>query len=275
MRQLRHLRRSERGQSSLVELLVAMVMASILAFGIFYLLVAFMSSYFQILNQHIMDDEQSDLNAYVFEAGYNLGTADLAPNYLNPASVSVVALSGDQLTWCYNLSNNDQRWCTRYFYVARWREVFKISAPEVSLPAIAPVRGPNQTVPAWVSCTAPCYVAPPGSPLHDQVLDGIYQGLGGANEIALNVSLGEANVVSADITNDNAPFKFYTPLGDQLTFMPAEASSSSAPITPAQRATIAYIDFDFYLQPLSDAPWAKVPPLHYQYRLTVAAGLLP
>jgi prepilin-type N-terminal cleavage/methylation domain-containing protein len=258
---------------TLVEQLVVIVLISIVGMIGFRIATGVLGTYLQNVNLHIMRQEQADLNGYIYGASYLVKAGDLAPNSQNPSVVQAVALAGDQLTWCYNSTFNNKRWCVRIFYVSRWRRIFEIQAPETAYGAIVPVRGPNQTVPARANCPAPCYVAAPGSPLYDQVLDGVFQELGGANQIASNVSLGSANITSMTVTSNNAPFKYWSPTKQRLTFVPSQASSSTLGLTLAQKAQIGEIDFDFYLQPPNSAPWAEIPPLHYEYQMTVAPVL--
>lgn len=265
--------RAQRG-FTLVEQLVVITMISIVGTVGFSLLLVILGAYWQNQNSYLIREQKAALNTYLFEAGYNIKAGDLAPNLQNPAAVQAVSLAGDQLTWCYNRAFNGHRWCVRIFYVAHMRRVFEIQAPEGAYGAIAPVRGPNQTVPAWEDCPAPCYVAPPGSPLHDQVLDTVFQEMGGgANQIASNVSLGEADITSTTVTRDNAPFRYLSAGREPLTFIPAQANSSTLALTLAQKAQIGQITFDFYLQPPNTMPLASVSPLHYKYPMSVTPSL--
>lgn len=263
-----HRLRAQRG-FTLVELLVVMTILSILSMGGYYLLSNFLSSQLKVQNQHVLYDESADINAYLFEKGYSMSAYDIATNPLNPGSIRSVSVAGDQLSWCYTLANNGDRWCTRIFYVARWRRLYQVTAPEQAYVHILPVRGPNQTLPPWGTCEAPCFLAPPGSPLADPVLDKLNKGRPGANQLAANVSLSEANVVSATITNANAPFKYFDGGKQRLDFIPPQADSSTSPVSMSQLGAIEEVQFDFYLQPPSTEPWAAVSPLHYLYVFSV------
>jgi prepilin-type N-terminal cleavage/methylation domain-containing protein len=268
MRHFHHMRRSQSGYS-LVELLTVMAIISTLMMAGYTLVSNVLSTQLKTLNQFILIQESSNINAYLFEAGYNLTVDDLAPNQQNSATVPAVALAGDQLSWCYNLSNNNERWCTRIFYVARWQRVYRIKAPEQIYGSIAPVRGPNQMLPPRGDCVAPCFVAAPGSPLRDRVLDKLYQGRPGANRIADKVSLEQAGDISPTITNATAPFRYFDGGRQRLAFIPAQADSSTPPMTISQKAAIEEVQFDFYLQPVLTGSWAEIDPLHYLYEMSV------
>jgi prepilin-type N-terminal cleavage/methylation domain-containing protein len=265
---MRHLRRLHRGESgfSLIEQLVVITIISIIGLVGFGLLMMPLGAYHQNVNSYYMRQERTDISTYLYEHDYHVSTGNLAPNPADPAVVKSVALSKDQLAWCNHPAGTDTHWCVRLFYVARLRRLFEVRAAEPFYSDIAPVRGPNETVPARADCPAPCYVAAAGSPLQDLVLDRLFgPQSGGSNQLASNVSLGTANVISTSITSGNAPFKYFDALRRPLSFPPPQANSSNANLTSAQRAQIGNIYFDFYLQPPITAPWAMVAPMHYDY----------